>query len=265
MVRLMRRIVLTSAMALCAPLPLAAQAIDGLQSVELLKGWRQDDGSHIAAIDIKLDKNWKTYWRVASAGGIPPLFDWTGSDNIGSVDFHWPVPSIIEEYGYTTVGYKDRLVLPFTITPTNPEAQISVDVSVQFGVCDDVCIPVEQSLQALLPMRLGFDQEVINATLSRQVEDASAGGVKAVCDLAKAEDGMAIGVEVEGEMNFAAADLVFIEYSGDGWMAQRETHVAGEKLHSSALYYTEAVDDFLSSNLLLTVLTGGRAFEISGC
>ena len=57
---------------------------------DLLTGWRLEDGRHAAAIRIRLDPGWKTYWRAPGDGGIPPSFDWQGARNLAGWSVHWP-------------------------------------------------------------------------------------------------------------------------------------------------------------------------------
>ena len=262
----MRRILTYATLAALLPITAPAQQLEeGLESVTFLKGWRQDDGSHIGAVEIRLQPKWKTYWRVAGGGGIPPQFDWTGSSNIASVDFIWPTPDIFNDYGYQSVGYEDTLVLPIVMHPETEGAEMSVAVNMTFGVCEEVCIPVEHALTAELPQRLGFDQDTINTALSTRAITGADVPMTAECDFASTPDGMAIGVEIQAAQDFPQPALVFMEYEGTGWMAQRETHHAGTSLHSSALYYTDDIDSFNGKDMLLTVLSQGRAYEIAGC
>ena len=82
-----------------------AQSGPGVHAdVDIIPGWRQDDGAHMAALRIKLDEGWKTYWRAPGEAGIPPSIDWSGSVNLGDVGFHWPVPEVIVSNGVTTLG-----------------------------------------------------------------------------------------------------------------------------------------------------------------
>src|SRR5579859_2153841 len=38
-----------------------------------------------AGIEIKLDPGWQTYWRDPGDSGAPPMFDFTGSENVKTV------------------------------------------------------------------------------------------------------------------------------------------------------------------------------------
>ncbi|MEM9757273.1 MAG: hypothetical protein AAF914_14825, partial [Pseudomonadota bacterium] len=57
-----------------SPAPITAQVVDLAEVVEvrLIEGWRRDDGTHMAAVEIRMAPGWKTYWRAPGDGGIPP-------------------------------------------------------------------------------------------------------------------------------------------------------------------------------------------------
>jgi DsbC/DsbD-like thiol-disulfide interchange protein len=76
-----------------------------------------ENGGHMAAVELQLAPGWKTYWRSPGDAGIPPSFDWSGSENVKSVRLHWPAPEVFEANGMQTIGYHERLVLPVEITP----------------------------------------------------------------------------------------------------------------------------------------------------
>ena len=63
--------------------PPAGSAGNGANAVvTLIDGWRLSDGSRVAGIAIDFDPSWHTYWRVPGEAGIPPDFDWSGSENL---------------------------------------------------------------------------------------------------------------------------------------------------------------------------------------
>src|SRR5687767_7822730 len=45
-----------------------------------------------AAIQIRLEPGWKTYWRYPGDSGVPPTFDFSASDNVKSVRVAYPAP-----------------------------------------------------------------------------------------------------------------------------------------------------------------------------
>src|SRR6516165_8860791 len=50
-----------------------------------------DTDGFAAAIEIALDAGYKTYWRMPGDTGVPPLFDWSASQNLASIAPAWPV------------------------------------------------------------------------------------------------------------------------------------------------------------------------------
>ncbi|MEO1316587.1 MAG: tyrosinase family protein [Pseudomonadota bacterium] len=72
---------------------------------KLLAGGRMEDGRQSAALVLKVKPGWKTYWRQPGEAGVPPQFDWTGSDNLADIEVGWPAPVVFESFGYRTLGY----------------------------------------------------------------------------------------------------------------------------------------------------------------
>jgi DsbC/DsbD-like thiol-disulfide interchange protein len=60
----------------------------------------------------------------------------------------WPGPSRFKEPGgLISIGYKDRVVLPVLIVPQDKNAPLRLVLNLTYGVCADICIPVEAMLQ----------------------------------------------------------------------------------------------------------------------
>ena len=74
--------------------PTMADELDQIVQVVLKKGWRKESGDHIAALQITLAPGWKTYWRQPGDTGIPPRFDFSGSENLTILDVIYPAPKI---------------------------------------------------------------------------------------------------------------------------------------------------------------------------
>lgn len=97
-----------------------------------------------AGIDIGLAPGWKTYWRMPGDAGVPPQFEWAGSENIASIGVLWPAPHRFAESDGDTVGYKERVIFPVHILPERAHNPVRLRLQAFFGVCSDICIPVSE-------------------------------------------------------------------------------------------------------------------------
>lgn len=110
------------------------------------------DGQRLAFIEIALEPGWKTYWRTpGDAGGLPPSLDWSKSSNLASASVAFPAPQRFTDKSGDTIGYKHDLVLPITLTPERGDSPISLVVGLHYGVCKDICIPIEAELVLEVP------------------------------------------------------------------------------------------------------------------
>lgn len=100
----------------------------------------------VAGVQIELNPGWKTYWRVPGDAGIPPRMNWSGSENVKSVEVRWPAPHrYIDKYGMS-IGYKDEIVLPLNIQPKDASAPIHLALELDYAVCKEVCLPVNSKM-----------------------------------------------------------------------------------------------------------------------
>jgi len=101
-----------------------------------------------AGIHIELDPGWKTYWRTpGGAGGVPPYFDWTGSKNLKSAKVLYPAPKRIPGEDGVSIGYKKEVVFPVKIVPLDESKPVELALQIDYGVCKDICVPVQSRLK----------------------------------------------------------------------------------------------------------------------
>jgi DsbC/DsbD-like thiol-disulfide interchange protein len=110
-------------------------------SARLLQG-AFDGEVYWAGIAITLEPHWKTYWRVPGDGGISPQFEVTG-ENLKSHRIDYPMPQRYVDAAGTTIGYKDDVIFPVALTPTDAAQPVTMMLKSFFGVCDVVCIPAQ--------------------------------------------------------------------------------------------------------------------------
>jgi suppressor for copper-sensitivity B len=92
---------------------------------------------------VDLAPGWKTYWRAPGEAGLPPRFDWSGSGNVAAVDVAWPTPERMTAYGFDSIVYDENVVLPITVRLSDPGQSVSLQLKVNYMVCEEICIPLE--------------------------------------------------------------------------------------------------------------------------
>ena len=101
-----------------------------------------------AGVEIRLDAGWKTYWREPGDSGVPPTFDFSGSENVKSVAVEWPAPERFPDgAGGNSIGYVGRLVLPLRIVQKDAGKHASVHLKLNYAVCGNLCVPAEATLE----------------------------------------------------------------------------------------------------------------------
>ncbi len=102
-------------------------------------------------LHFRLDPGWKIYWRSPGDAGIPPQLDWTGSENLADLTIAWPAPRRFSVFGFESAGYADEVVLPLQARLARPGEPLSVNLGVDYLVCEEICIPASAKLSLALP------------------------------------------------------------------------------------------------------------------
>ncbi len=255
-----------AALALIAAPALATTQDDVLQA-QLRPGWQMENGAHMAALDLSLAPGWKTYWRSPGDAGIPPSFDWSGSDNVKSVRIHWPAPEVFQVNGMQTIGYHDRLVLPVEITPADPSQPVRLRVRMDLGVCDEICLPASLDLAADLAAP-GAPDASISAALDRRAATAQEAGVTSVaCSVDPIKDGLRLTARM-GLPDPGQPEVVAFETSNrEIWVAEAITERRGGALVAITELVPPNGAPFAldRSEVTVTILAASGAVEVRGC
>ncbi len=249
-------------------LPVAALAQNmNYGSVKLLKGWQAEDGSYQIALEFTLNDGWKTYWRTPGPAGLPPIFNWDGSDNVGEVRFDWPTPKIIDQSGMITLGYYDHFVLPIRITP-EADGPVRMAMTLNFGVCSDICVPAQAVFLARLDGSAEDGVALIEAALLKGPQTREVSGLESIVCTVKPSGN---GFEITANLGFAEAikaPMTVIEYgTREIWIDFTESETEGSAIFASApmKYYGSGEMDMDMSALTVSVFGADRAVEIQGC
>lgn len=152
-----RRLFLLFAWLCLASLPVKAATTDWVSvtggAVRLLAAGPMEDGTYRAGLEFSLDPGWHTYWRYPGEAGVPPTFDFSGSQNLATADVRYPAPGRYNDGFSTSIVYDQNVVLPILVTPKDPQAPVRLKASLFFGICKDICVPGDGEFDlALAPM-----------------------------------------------------------------------------------------------------------------
>lgn len=219
------------ALALLAPVPARAADSPALASpwvnaessrVRIVAG-RDQQNRLVAGVEMEMAEGWKTYWRQPGTSGVPPRIDWTGSRNLASGRLMFPAPTRYAEADGATIGYKKAVVFPIQLVPADATQPVDLKLNVEYGICNDICVPVELQLSVTVPPGVGkIEPETrFAAFLDRVPVPADARGakdpmiVRAASDLSSAKPRLSIDAAFPA--GTAGADL-FLEAPGGAWI-----------------------------------------------
>lgn len=249
-------------------LPLPARALDVIAG-EILPGWRLADGTHMAGLRLTLAPGWKTYWRAPGDAGIPPRFDWSGSENLRAVEIAWPMPQIFDQNGMRSIVYAGEVVLPLHVRPLREGAPVRLDAEVELGVCEDICIPAALSVAGTLPAEVSRPDPAIAAALAARPLSAAEAGVRRVtCSVAPSERGLHLTAVIEMPRAGRTAAAVIEAGDPEIWVGEPDLDGASpDRLTATTvLEHMEGGAFALDRGALrITLLGSGTAVDIKGC
>lgn len=104
-----------------------------------------------AALRVRMEGNWKIYWRTPGDAGLPPALDWSGSENFADYTMHWPAPHRFTIFDIDNIGYKREAVFPLDIALSEAGKPLSLKLRLDLLVCDDICVPETHDIAFSLP------------------------------------------------------------------------------------------------------------------
>jgi DsbC/DsbD-like thiol-disulfide interchange protein len=168
---------------------------DRQSSLRLLAGTR-DGAAALGGIELRLDPGWHTYWRDPGDSGVPPRFDFSRSENVDSVSVLFPAPKQFEDgAGGQSLGYQDQVVLPLRIVAKNPGKPLTLRATINYAVCDKICVPVEASAELAFNGR-GSTDGSLQAALDAVPKPAKVGDANPLTIRAIRRDGKNVVVDV---------------------------------------------------------------------
>ena len=181
-----------------------------------------------AGVEVRLKAGWHTYWRYPGDAGVPPRFDFAGSDNVKAVTVLWPAPQRIPEQGLVAIGYVRDVIWPLAIVPQNPAKPVTLRLKLDYAVCEKLCVPAEGNAE--LMVKDGSSADAALATALAKVPKQVAlgeGSPLAIRAVRREGDGSRSRVVVDVAVPAGTDVALFAEGPAPDWALPVPMAVAG--------------------------------------
>jgi len=208
-------------------------------------------GGALAGFEIRLAPGAITYWRDPGEAGVPPTFDFSGSDNVAKVEPVFPAPKRIHEAdGSEAFGYEAGVIIPLIVERRDPAKPVTLALDAHYAVCEKLCLPAEAKLTLTLPAAI--------SPFTPAVEAARAAAPRPV---APAAFGMLTGDAAAGWRLCAAHEAgpprdLFVEPPEGWWVAAAPAPSEGTHDCFTITLHDKPKEAALPAPLRLT-MTGG--------
>lgn len=156
----------------------SAWAEDTRSAIRLIAGANEEGTAGLrAGIEIKLEPGWHTYWRYPGDSGVPPRFDFSGSENLERAKVAYPAPHLLTDETGNSLGYKDGVIFPLQVTPKQPGLPVRLRLRIDYAVCEKLCIPAEGRAELTLAGGASSHDAALTAAEARVPKPASAADI----------------------------------------------------------------------------------------
>jgi DsbC/DsbD-like thiol-disulfide interchange protein len=222
-----------------------------------------------AGVEFRLATGWKTYWRYPGDSGVPPVFDFSKSENVKSVAILWPAPHRFTDDGGASIGYKGGVMLPVHVVAENPKRPVTLRLAVDYAICEKLCIPAKGTAKLELA-RVSSPHETALAAAEAHVPkqarlgEASPLGIGAV---RREPGGPHPRVIVDVAAPAAAPLDLFVEGPTDDWALPLPEPIPGAspglRRFAFELDGVPPGADAIGARLRFTLVSGENAIEVT--
>lgn len=211
---------------------------------------------------FRLAEGWHAYWRTPGDAGIPPHFDWAGSQNVADVTVDWPAPQRLDVAGFESAVYTGQFILPLTVRRQDASAPARLAVSLDYALCGAICVPAHADLSLAMPA--GPEAAALDAPALAMARasvpgtlEAAGFEVRRIAQAGQTPRTLTVSLASPG-MLFRHPDL-FVE-GADGGLAAAPVVVLGDGGHTATL--TARLPDSFGDHPRLTLVDNDRSATI---
>jgi DsbC/DsbD-like thiol-disulfide interchange protein len=246
---------------------------DDLQSAARLIAARahNESGGRVfrAGVEIKLKEGWHTYWRYPGDSGVPPVLDFSKSQNVKAVTVLYPAPSRFPDgAGGNSIGYNGVLILPLHVVPQDAGKPVALDLKLDYAVCEKLCVPAEAKLQLMMTGAESANDAAVGAAEALVPVAAAIGssGTPAIRAVRREPGTGKPRVVVDVAAPAGAPVVLFVEGPTPQWALPLPEPVtgapAGQQRFAFELDGLPPGEKADGASLRLTAVAGGKAVEV---
>lgn len=244
----------------------SAWSEDSRSGVRLIAGSNAGGaGSLRAGIEIKLQPGWHTYWRYPGDSGVPPRFDFSGSDNLKSAKVLYPAPRLHRDEAGQSLGYEGDVIFPVEVTAKQPDKPVTLQLKIDYAICEKLCVPVEGRAELALGTGESTQEQALKTAEARVPKPASAADIGLTARRVNDAPKPLVAVDLTAPADQPVA--VFVEGPTPEWAlpipVPAQGAPAGHRQFGFALDgLPPGVDPKGQFELTFTVVEGDRALEV---
>jgi thiol:disulfide interchange protein/DsbC/DsbD-like thiol-disulfide interchange protein len=105
-----------------------------------------------AALHLKMDQGWHTYWKNPGESGKGTKIAWELPKGVTAGEIQWPIPEKLNSEGLYTYIFQNEtaLIIPLNIAADAPAGAITIKAKANWLECEKSCIPGSGRVEAKL-------------------------------------------------------------------------------------------------------------------
>ncbi len=199
-------------------------------------------------LQLEHQPHWHTYWKNPGDSGLPTTLAWQLPAGVSAGDVAWPTPKKLPVGPLMNYGYEGKLLLPvpMSVSPSFSGKALDIQLTAQWLVCKDVCIPQQGEFALSIPVQASTAMHAAAFAAAQAALPQTVPGTQARAELV--DQAKTLRVSVGGlpatwqgrELAFFAETAGVVEHAArvaarwDGGTWQADVPVSSQRFESPA-------------------------------
>ena len=178
----------------------------------------------LAAVRLRMEPGWHTYWKYAGESGSPTELEWQLPAGVTAGEIRWPAPERLEADDLVTFVLHDEatLIIPLKLASDLKAGPLELKAKVSWLECQEMCIPGDDVVSATLTIgnetKPSTNATLITSAVALLPQPATRLGLKSVWESPSTNNTRALIVEWPAQDGATAPD--FFPFASDDYDVQ---------------------------------------------